>query len=139
MFFLGDESGRNSREVDNSASVTNDLNTDGHIEDCLTNPAAVGANAPLASSISSNTSADLLWDPQISTTAHNSGGKTNSKLSTSSDIGSIEHMKDTTATSAPAKASNILYTSSISLLSNGSHRCGSEYASKVTSTLQKDE
>lgn len=97
-----------------------------------------------APSILSHISSDQLWDTQhTNNVAHNSNSssKLNNKLlSLSTDISTNDYLKDTTATSAPVKASNILYTSSISLLSNTSHRCGSgEYASKLTSTLHKEE
>ncbi|KNC20801.1 putative dual specificity tyrosine-phosphorylation-regulated kinase 3 [Lucilia cuprina] len=134
---ISNESG-NSRGADESTSTTNDLSTDNNIDDCFTKTGS--AAATLASSIISNVTSDQLWDSQHANIAQNrNSSKMNSKLSSSSEIGTSEHVKDTTATSAPAKASNILYTSSISLISNAAHRCGSEYASKLSSTLQKDK
>ncbi|TMW47225.1 hypothetical protein DOY81_007696 [Sarcophaga bullata] len=136
---IGDETNdANSRNAEECTSTINDLSTDSNIDESLTN---VMAAAP---SILSNISSDQLWDTQhTNNVAHNSNSssKINNKLlSLSTDISTNDYLKDTTATSAPVKASNIIYTSSISLLSNTSHRCGSsEYASKLTSSLHKEE
>ena len=97
-----------------------------------------------APSILSHISSDQLWDTQNTNNVainSNSSSKTNNKLlSLSTNILTNDYLKDTAATSASVKTSNILYTSSIYLLSNTSHRCGGgEYASKLTSTIHKEE
>lgn len=136
--FQGSESG-NSRGTDaESTNIINDLSIDGNIDDCLTKTESAAATLP--SPITSNIASDQLWHCQSTNLAQNKNNSNlNSKLSLSSDIVLTEHLKDAKATSAPANASNILYTSSISLLSNAAHRCGSEYASKLSSTMRKDK